>query len=350
MQRLCIGSYNRLWGAGIHIFSYDSNHSKFDLLYKDKTSRNPSFLAMDQKHLYAVNEVGKNGKIDVFAWQDNYTALSCRGSLPVPGSAMCHIIQWPDQQHLSIANYMSGDFAVCTCTDGMPTDIATRICHKGVGFDSKGRQEKPHMHSTCLNPGADYLFAADLGLDLIVAHRVNTHFGGADEKPSMEIHLPQGSGPRHMCFSPDGHWLYVAAELNSSVYVYELEGMSHAVMRQCIAMNSEGKRNLTAHIALSPDGKYLYVSNRGLDNLRVFRVGENHLLTDCGCFATGRGPRHFCISDDGLHVAIACQQDNVVQVCPRDPQTGTIGSVLSKVPVKQPVYVQILSVQEECYE
>lgn len=346
MQRLCVGSYNRLWGAGIHVYSFDPTQSQFNLLCKDKTSRNPSFLAIDKTYLYAVNEVGKNGRIDVFVWKNNYASLERKSSILVPGSAMCHIIQWPDKRHLSVANYMSGDFAVCNCHNGLLEDVETWVRHEGVGFDSKGRQEKPHLHSTCLSPNADYLFAADLGLDLITVHRIDTRNGRIDEKPAMEIHLPQGAGPRHMCISHDGRWLYVAAELNSSVYVYELCDMSRAIMRQCFPMNPEGKRNLTAHIALSSDGKYLYVSNRGLNNLHVFRIGGDNLLVDCGCFATGKGPRHFCISDDGLHVAIACQQDNFVQICSRNPQTGAIENILTKVSARQPVFVQILSIQE----
>lgn len=341
-----VGSYMGKSGSdGLYLLELDTQKKELKIIESyPEYSDNPSFLAVTKSNLYAVSEKGSCGAITAFARDAATGKLSFLNRLQTEGSAMCHLTVWPDGQHLSAANYMSGSLLTASIEDnGSVGRCCDFVQHHGVGHDSSGRQEGPHVHSTVVSPDGKRLYAADLGLDCIFCYDVceNGTLRLANQK--AQIMVSDGEGPRHFLFSQSGKYLYLVTEMGGKLLVYHDTG-DHCY--QCIQVvstlpdNFEG-RNLSADIHMSADGQYLYISNRGFDGITAFAVdaqtGKVTLIGYYDCF--GNGPRNFCITPDDGFLLIANQQSGNVVLCERNPITGAVGEKLCEVKIPQAVYV-----------
>jgi 6-phosphogluconolactonase len=61
-------------------------------------------------------------------------------------------------------------------------------------------------------------------------------------------------------------------------------------------------------------------------------------VVDCG----GAWPRNFAFSPDGSYVLVACQNDNMIAVLPRDARTGSIGARVASIPVNGVSFILFL--------
>ena len=69
------------------------------------------------------------------------------------------------------------------------------------------------------------------------------------------------------------------------------------------------------------------MSNRGINELVVFQVGEDGMLEKLASFpSVGGFPRSFALSPDDRFIAVA-NQDGTLNILKRDPQTG-VGTAL----------------------
>jgi hypothetical protein len=132
------------------------------------------------------------------------------------------------------------------------------------------------------------------------------------------------SGPRSLCFHPNGRWCYLITEISSTVVPLRydsrsgtLTALSQAVDTlpddwQGFSTEAEGtvpvgqaptgrKGNLTAHIEVSPDGRFVYGSNRGHDSIVCFQVDGSTGALDLVSHTPsgGRSPRAFAIHPSG---------------------------------------------------
>lgn len=121
-------------------------------------------------------------------------------------------------------------------------------------------------HCLTRTPDGQYLCICDLGFDTIGVYTPEL------EEVSRVQRAP-GTGPRHLLFSPDGHWAYSTDELSSTVSVFRYEPgrltWLHSV--SCIPEDFR-EENYPSAIRLSPDGKTLYAANRGHDSICIWDV------------------------------------------------------------------------------
>jgi 6-phosphogluconolactonase (cycloisomerase 2 family) len=154
---------------------------------------------------------------------------------------------------------------------------------------------------------------------------------------SERFAAPAGSGPRHCTFGRGV--LYAATELSDEVLVYSWPEMD---LRQRIVVNPE-RPGGGGHLVLSPDGRFLYVSSRLKgDGIAVLSVGKDGLLSPASYVPTGAHPRHFCLSPDGALAAVACRDDDRIQLFHRSADDGSLTPEGQEIAVTRPVFVEII--------
>jgi 3-carboxymuconate cyclase len=210
-----------------------------------------------------------------------------------------------------------------------------------------------HIHCVTFSPDGNYMFVTDLGKDMIYRFRKNegNPLGFNIEAPDGAFSESKGLGPRHFCWSPDGHTLYIANEIGGSVTVWSYNGGDLAEVQtiDCTFLGADKPaRNGTAAIQVSPDGKFLYVSNRLVnDGIAVFSIeaGTGKLTASSYC-NTGKHPRCLALTPGGSLAIVACRDDDCIEFYKRDPESGALTIFGKKLRVKRPSSVLSLDLNK----
>ncbi len=334
-----LGLPGKTGGKGIEVFSFEPENGALRLLSQNGGSENPSFLACTPQGVLAVCEQVGTCFLDGYRWTEGGRRLEKGAGVAVPGTAMCHVTVWPGGKYASVSNYMTGDLAVIELADGWrPARIAEHRQHTGVGYDQAFRQEGPHIHSTLVSPGGAWLLAADLGLDRIFVYRIDPKTGRLTDGDT-QLRVPEGEGPRHMAFSPDGRFLYLVTEMGSRVFAFawkETEGRASFLQALPLLPEDFAGANLAADIHLSWDGRFLYASNRGADDIVAFAREQDsgRLRRIARHRLDGAGPRSFCLDPKGRFFAAACQGSGELLVYAMG-EGGVPGRLLARAAVPQ---------------
>lgn len=345
---LCVGSStkNRPKDFGLRLFSFDKETGQLTLLANGAQGRSPTFAVFGNGFIYAVDEQDEGGGLDAYTWNGG-EKLEHAGGCDLPGNGMCHVALWPDGRHLSAANYNTGSLVVCKLdNNGIPESLAAFEQHKGVGYDSAGRQEGPHTHFSAVAPGNDRLFVTDLGLDWVSVYRIDNHAGTlVQDVDENQVYTPLGAGPRHLAFSADGQFWYLVTELDNRVFVYSYDkatGRSRPIGNQPMLPQGFDGFNIASDIQLSPDGRFLYAANRGRNEVVCFSVdADTGNITFCERYdAHCDMPRTFVMND--AHLVVAGQGNGKVVVLRRDAATGALGDVICEVDVPGAAFVGFL--------
>jgi 6-phosphogluconolactonase len=286
--------------GGIYHYTMDENGV---LTEKDVTPcPSPMYLVKEGNRLYAPLRGGESEKNESFlvTFAVNGDGSLCQedGSLSTKGSCACHLtvkdgVTWA-------VNYLSG--SVVRLPEG------TLATHTGSG-PHPTRQESPHTHYVCLSPDGSHLLVTDLGIDAILLYTKELCEIG-------RLTLPAGSGPRHLAFSPDGKLLYCANELGCSVSIFAYDGVNSKLLETVPTLPADFKgQNTTAAIRVV--GDELFVSDRGLDAITVFRRVGNTLSLSYRIPCGGSSPRDFNITPDGRFLICTNEFSDLVTVFAR---------------------------------
>lgn len=266
-----------------------------------------SFLALSPSHesVLAVSET-ENGKVVELSIQDGL--LVKQQEIVTKGDFPCHLII--SGTDVIVANYGTGSVFShpLPLRDTHGEDSGVLYMHAGSG-PVTDRQEGPHAHYIQKIEGTDYVWAVDLGADMIFKY-AQTAVGF--ERDGVAVTFPAGAGPRHMALGAQGI-AYVVGELDNHVYVVTVDpvtGVGEIIARfpilteQVLATVLElgrGNRLNTpdtkaSHIALSAAGDKLFVAVRGVDVMVAFSVLDNGNLEYVAHHdVMGEKPRHFAV-------------------------------------------------------
>lgn len=342
--KLLVGTYtSNSKSKGIYVFDFNSQTGKASLT-STVAAADPSFLALspDKRFLYAVNELGDDkggGTISAFSFDPFKGQLKLINQQSTHGNHPCYVSIDKKGKTVFAGNYSSGNFASFAVTrEGGLNPAAITVKHTGSG-PVKDRQEAPHVHSTVLSPDNRWLFVADLGTDKIYSYPLDTASGTLNEK-AVETSVPAGAGPRHMTFNKAGTRLYVVAELNGAILVYERKEGTLTLL-QTIHSLPEDKQSPanSADIHLSPDGKFLYATHRINNTIAVFAVtAKTGYLKHIETVPThGLIPRNFTLDPTGSFLLVAHQNSDNIVVFKRDRKTGKLTDTGERIEAGKPV-------------
>ncbi|MFK0335429.1 lactonase family protein [Rhizobium sp. NPDC090275] len=335
---LFIGSCNRKTpyfasanGAGVSVYRFDEDKLEATKVTEYGDIDNPTYLSVSSngKAVYANSEIfgWREGLITALSFDSKSASLTYLNMQPSRGSITAHNIVARDGKKLMVVNYGMADGGPdqslvafpFTDEDGLYPPSAS-IRQIGQGPDT-ARQERSHAHSVV--EISDNLFVvADLGCDTLTSYRL---------EGDQLLHLSQtqcepGSGPRHTALHPNGRFLYVLNELNSSCSSFAVDEGSGALtpIGSTEALpDTDG--NHCSDIQISPDGRFLYGGNRGHDSISVFKTldnGEVELLPSVP--SGGKTPRNLALSPSGRLLFCANQDSDRISVFERDGETGQL--------------------------
>lgn len=308
------GEEHRL--EGILVFEMDPATGQLEQRPAVVSGPNPSFLALhpNGKTLFATNET-LDSSASAFAIDAPDGAPVLINSEVTRGAHACYASVDPSGRWLLVSNYSSGSLVVFPIGEdgrlGPQTDL---VQHKGHGPNTQ-RQETAHAHSIRFDPSGRFALAADLGIDRVLVYRLDEKKGKLVPHNPPGVDAKPGAGPRHMAFDRSGRFLYVANELDSTVAACAWDAETGVIQPlETISTLPEefSGENTVADIHLTPSGEYLYVSNRGHDSLAGYRVdAQSGRLSLIGIFPCGGSwPRNFAIHPAGRYLLVANQYSN----------------------------------------
>lgn len=336
---LLVGSYCTPQEEGVKVYKWNNEKGEATYVSGLRGISNPSYqvVSADGNRVYSVGEDdGLTSTAHALSFDKKEGKLTLMNTLQTNGGAPCYINMSPDEKYVITANYMGGSLTVFAVeASGRLAENSRTIKFEGSGPD-KSRQEQSHLHCANFMPDGKFLLANDLGTDQIHVFPL-AEDGQLDDGRAFDVALEPGSGPRHLCFSEDGKFVYLLNELSGKVtaFTYDVNGLTPM---QYIVADSVGGRG-SADIHLSPDGKFLYASNRlKADGIAIFKVDDTTgRLTKVGYQLTGIHPRNFTMTHDGRFLLVACRESNVIQIFGRDADTGLLKDTGKKIETSEPV-------------
>lgn len=339
---LLVGTYtNKGNSEGIYVYDFNTLNAETKLKAVAKNVVNPSYLAIskDKKFVYSVKEDGNNSGVSSFKFNSSSGDLAFLNKKDSEGADPCYISV--DDKNVILANYSGGTISVFgRHADGSLTDAKQVIQHTGKSIDPQKRQESAHVHMVQFTPDKKYLISNDLGEDRIYIYNYNPISRNKVLSIKTVIKTNAGSGPRHLTFSPNGRFAYLAHEFNGSItgFVYA-NGTLKKIQEMATADKNFTGRIDGADIHMSADGKFLYESNRGDANtINVFAVLPTGILRFVESVSSlGKGPRNFSIDPSGKFLLVAHQYTNEVVVFNRNSITGKLTDSGKRINVGVPV-------------
>jgi len=358
---LFVGTYTeKQQSKGIYAYRFDPASTELTSLGVAVETTNPSFLAIDPSHrfLYAVNEVGKykdasSGAVSAFAIDAQKGSgpsgkLQLLNEVASRGADPCYIAFDKTGKFVLVANYTGGSVAVFPVQpNGHIGEASAFVQHTGSSVNHE-RQEGPHAHWIETTPDNRFAIAVDLGLDELLVYRFDVRNGSLSPNNPPYAKLDPGAGPRHVAFHPDGKFVYVVNEIQSTVTAFAYDA-GHGALNKLKTVSTLPKNfsgnNDTAEIKVHPSGKFLYASNRGHDTIALFSIDKSGALTLTDHFPTqGKTPRNFEIDPTGKLLFVANQNTNNITVFQIDPTTGRL-TAKKTIDAPAPVSLQFMAVK-----
>lgn len=347
-----IGTYTMGESVGIYIYQVDVSAGTCEFIGVAPSSDNPSYLTIGPggHYLYAANEIADfddkaSGAVTSYAIDPANGYLSLANKRSSQGTGPCYVSLDKTGKYVLVANYGGGSIAVLPVQkDGSLGEATDCVQHQGHSIDPQ-RQTGPHPHSIVVDPTNRYVFVPDLGLDKIVAYRLDPRGGKLESHPSGTVNTKPGAGPRHLVFHPNGSLAYVINELDSTItaYGYESEEGTLRKLHTVSALPTDfDGANTCADIHIHPSGRFLYGSNRGHDSLVIYKINDDGTLTYLGNHtALGKNPRNFAIAPSGRLLLVANQDSDNIVLLAIDEMTGELNPTDQVLMVPSPVCIKM---------
>ena len=155
---------------------------------------------------------------------------------------------------------------------------------------------------------------------------------------------PEGeSGPRHICFRPQGDVAYIINEQGESATAHRfdtdrgtLEIFQHL---STLPSDCEDEGGHCAHIEVHPSGRWVYGSNRGHDSIVGFNVATDGSLSPFGHFPVPSSPRSFNVDPTGTFLYCAGESAHEMRSFRVDAKTGELSALEDYDVGRQPFWV-----------
>jgi 6-phosphogluconolactonase len=326
-----VGSYN--WDKnkdGLYVYKLDTISGDLSFVTSYKIL-NPSYLILSAngKYIYACTETKTQGagSVSSFSFEHRNGELHYLNTQSSEGENPVYVTTDRAGKWLVDANYTEAGVSVYALNaDGSIANIAQHIDFKGKSLNEE-RQEAAHIHAAVFSPFEDNIYLPDLGSDKIWCYQFDGSLAQPLPGPLSFITTTPGSGPRHLCFHPNGLFFYCIEELTGTISTYKYRKGFASPLQHINAHTDKYISGFnSADIHISPDGKFLYASNRGDENnIAIYSINEDGTLASIGYQSTfGNHPRIFDIDPTGKFLVVANQISGDVVVFRRDKKTGLL--------------------------
>jgi 6-phosphogluconolactonase len=339
---------------GIYLAELNPRTGDLKLLHRAVALKNVQFLAIhpNQRFLYATCDVDdypatKGGAVAAFKVDASTAGLTPLNHQSAHGELPCHLSVDRQGKHALVANYMGGSVAALPIgNDGTLGRATSAVYHEGSSVN-KENQAGPHPHAINLDAANRYALVADLGLDKLLVYRFDAATGRLAPNEPNALAVAPGAGPRHIALHPNGKWVYVINELDSTVNALRYDSKTGVLtMMHTVSTLPAGAKveNITGEIEVHSNGKFLYGSNRGHDSIAVFAIDqETGRITAVDYFpAGGRTPRHFNIDPSGKFLLSANMDSDSITVHQIDTASGKLTPLAHEIKVQQPQCIEFL--------
>ncbi|MCD5524808.1 lactonase family protein [Lactobacillus delbrueckii subsp. lactis] len=304
-MHILIGGYTKHESAGIYQFDFIGSGDQAHLEQRRNVFEvgGPTYFQKDGQFIFTIKNENGQGGIAAFANGKLVNQLLHEGASPA------YIGINKEKKLLYTANYHTGVLAVISYDDQGQLTLLDQVKHENKALGPRPEQAGAHPHYFDETPGG-HLVSCDLGQD-----RVDFYgFDGQKLTHLASYQNEDGFGSRHLAFSPDGKYFYVAGELSSQVNAVKFDEenwMFRSLATYSTIPESWDQHNGAAAIRLASDGKFLYVSNRGHDSIAVFAVLPDQALKLVQRVSTfGEFPRDFNWDAEEKYVVAANQNSN----------------------------------------
>jgi len=193
-----------------------------------------------------------------------------------------------------------------------------------------------HAHSVRTDPSNRFVYAGNLGVDRVLQYRLEPKDGKLVPIGEGFVSVPQNTGPRHLAFSPDGHYVYVVGEMSGTVTAFSINDKTGALKQVSQAngiperlklapgkvrdaRNNDLKDDPTpriwaADVRISPDGKWLFMSERTTSSVSVFKTDPaNGKLTFVENYPVQETqPRNIAVAPNGRWLLVSGEKSEKV--------------------------------------
>ncbi|HEY0161103.1 MAG TPA: lactonase family protein [Edaphobacter sp.] len=322
----------------------------------------PAYMALSPLHtgrrsLFAVNAIpDPSATVTSYDLNPRSGVLTEKGKVTSAGAGPAYIAVDSTGRSAFVANYYGGTISSFRIQDdGTLSQPVDTFDYRDAKFGHHGpvpvRQEGPHPHSVFISPDDRFLIVNDLGNDALSVFSIDTLTAKLTPSGTLLNNMRAGSGPRHIAFHPNGRWVYLINELDSTLD-HLLWSTTHSLQHpqgmlvntnktvSTLAPGFPKEKNTAAEVMISPDGNFLYASNRGEDTLVVFSIADDGSLKEiqrisCG----GKTPRFFTFDPTSQWILCGNQESATVTVFRRDQGTGKLAGPAGSVPVDSPLMI-----------
>ena len=340
--RVYFGTYTDKVSKGIYQCELNLDDGSLSEPMLAGETSSPSFLAFhpNGKFLYAVNE--NEVSVSALAIDRKTGKLTVMNSQPSQGGAPCHLIVDPTGKNVLVANYSGGSCICIPITADGTLDKASSF-QQHVGKRKNG-------HSIHVDHANRFALCCDLGLDKVIIYAFDADKGTLT--PHGAFDTPQGAGPRHFAWHPDGRTAYINGESDLTIIACDYDANKGALTQtqvlSTLPEDVERKGGSTAETVVHPSGRFVYVSNRDpYNSIAIFSLDQQtRQLTVVGHQSTGvRTPRNFAIEPTGRYMLVANQSGGNVIVFRIDQSTGELTPTRVSVKVPNPVCVRFMAIK-----
>lgn len=346
---LLAGSYASGKDNGIYLFRFNQQTGESEVAGRVEAD-SPSYLVPSKngKFIYAVLENEEMPSyVNAFSYNKGKEEITQIDSIVSGDEGSCYINIDKEDKHILTANYGGGSISVFDIdTNGQFYKMSQLIVFEGKGVDPE-RQTKPHIHCVEFSPDGKYVFATDLGTDKIYQMEIDYECKECKKDfvinhTVASIKVPDGSGPRHIVFHPNGKYLYLINELSDTVIVFAYDDGKISQLQEIPAITN-GARG-AADIVITPDGHYLYASIRHKDEgIAIFKIDpSNGQLQKVSYLPTGAHPRNLRITPNGNYLLAACKDDSCIEVYKIEKETGLLEKTENNISIVEPACLRFI--------
>jgi 6-phosphogluconolactonase len=329
-------AYASGYGPDLHRFSFDPAVGALTPLSSTPAfGGSPSFLAANRAGttLYAVDE-NATGRVGAYAIDPATGALTFLGAVSSGGNGPPFVSVDATGRWVFVANYGDGTVSVLPVRAG-----------GGLGAPVQTLTVGAQAHMIVADASNRFVFVPCKGADYVAQFLFDATSGKLTPNAASHVTTAAGAGPRHVAFHPNGRFVYLINETNSTMTAYALDGtqgtLSEIQTLSTLPSGYSGPTNTAAEVWVHPSGHWVLGSNRGQDSLAIFAIDPSGGTMTYDGYITSGGttPRDFTFDPSGSHVYAADQGTGQVVPFDFDATSGKLSPVGSPASVPSASFI-----------